>query len=339
MKRHKNLTDRLILLVVKHRSNATVRKIARSGLTGADLAQAKREAADFVVFERACQNGKQKRSQTARLTAKGIWQAIRLTSGYDPALASAALAAVDIRAVLARLEAERNPLAVELAGYRHDAQAFRQQEANRKECDRKAWEMVEAVQRILARPRHKLSPRHYKKLNAFLVSRGIKPRTPEPAPAQAQPAFGKILPCQPSAPSYMPLHERENMVPATTTSTQASGSLTDSPPALTKEQAAEAYRQSLVAGNLEVGYQHRGVPLPKNLTEPIYNRGQNELVKQVPTLTVRTREGVREDPAVAERIKARIRAQGYGDAIEGEKVRFDNRLISFAEWERQNPEN
>jgi hypothetical protein len=39
-----------------------------------------------------------------------------------------------------------------------------------------------------------------------------------------------------------------------------------------------------------------------------------------------------------ERIKERIRKAGYADAIEGEKVRFDNRLISFQEWERENPE-
>lgn len=39
-----------------------------------------------------------------------------------------------------------------------------------------------------------------------------------------------------------------------------------------------------------------------------------------------------------ERIKARIRKMGYGDAIDGEKVWFDNRPISFKEWEKENPE-
>ena len=45
------------------------------------------------------------------------------------------------------------------------------------------------------------------------------------------------------------------------------------------------------------------------------------------------------DPEI-ERIKTRIRQQGYGDAIfsDGSGVEFDCRKISFQEWARQNPE-
>jgi hypothetical protein len=43
------------------------------------------------------------------------------------------------------------------------------------------------------------------------------------------------------------------------------------------------------------------------------------------------------DTADNERIKERIRKQGYGDAIEGERVWFDNRKMSLQEWEKSNP--
>ena len=111
MKKRKSPGDRLILVVAKHRENATLRKLAHSRMSGALLEQAKAETAGLVVFEPIYHNGRRSRSQAARLTQRGIWQAIRLTRGYDPALAAAALATTDIRAVLARLEAERNPLA------------------------------------------------------------------------------------------------------------------------------------------------------------------------------------------------------------------------------------
>jgi hypothetical protein len=192
MKKLKSPGDRLILIICRHRPAATKREIARAHLTGADLDQAKRETVGLVEFEPIHRKGSHKRSQAARLTQRGIWQAIRLTSGYDPALASAALAAIDIKAVLARLEAERNPLAVELAGYRHDAEAYRAQQKRSEALERKAWEMIEKVQEILSRPRHKLNPRHYARLEKFLESRGLKPLSSKPAVGQAQPIPGRI---------------------------------------------------------------------------------------------------------------------------------------------------
>jgi hypothetical protein len=55
--------------------------------------------------------------------------------------------------------------------------------------------------------------------------------------------------------------------------------------------------------------------------------GQPQRVHQPPTA----------DTADNERIKERIRKQGYGDAIEGERVWFDNRKMSLQEWEKLNP--
>jgi hypothetical protein len=183
MKKLKSPGDRLILIICRHRPAATKREIARAHLTGADLEQAKLETVGLVEYEQIHRKGSRKRSWTARLTQRGIWQAIRLTTGYDPALAAAALAAVDIKAVLARLEAERNSLAVELAGYRHDAEAYRAQQKRSKALERKSWEMIAKVQDILSRPRHKLSARHYARLEKFLESRGIKPPAVKSAPS------------------------------------------------------------------------------------------------------------------------------------------------------------
>jgi hypothetical protein len=175
MKRRMCPADRLIRIIVRRRGAATLREITRAHLTGADFEEAKRETACLVVFEPTYQNGRRKRSLTARLTQQGVWQAIRLTRGYDPALAVSALAATDIKALLDRLEAERNPLAVEIAGFRADAMEYRRQLAARKTAKN------EYEKALLVAPKRKRSARHYERLAKFLESK-------------KQPAFGLRVP-------------------------------------------------------------------------------------------------------------------------------------------------
>ena len=55
--------DRLILMVAKHRENATLRKLAHSRMSGAVLEEAKRQTAGLVVFEPIYHNGRRSRSR------------------------------------------------------------------------------------------------------------------------------------------------------------------------------------------------------------------------------------------------------------------------------------
>jgi hypothetical protein len=78
--------------------------------------------------------------------------------------------------------------------------------------------------------------------------------------------------------------------------------------------------------------------LPKEVVPPHDCRSYMAPVGTVDRAAARSRRTVTPNTSQDEKIKQRIRKLGYGDAIQGSQVLFDNVLISFREWERQNPE-
>ena len=203
-KHSRTLGERLIRIILKHRGNATMRQIAWGGLRAEDLEEAKRQTKNLVMFEATYRNGKQQASQTARLTDRGVWEAIRMSEVYDTALVAAALAAPGIEAYLTRLEKEKHPLAVKIAGYRKDAELWQNRQKRDVELERDQRETVKRVQALLNKlvdkiP-SKICKRDIRTLNAFLEKKGrprIEPKyvmpgeTPQQAPehrVQATPA-------------------------------------------------------------------------------------------------------------------------------------------------------
>lgn len=189
--------DRLILLVARHRDRATVRKIARSHLTGAEFEQAKQDTAGLVRWEWIYQMSRQTRygvprrsrraSLTARLTHAGLWRAARLGVPYDPSLTDSVLAETDKPAPHSRAEKK---LLAEQESYKADALEYRRQLAARQTA-KDARE-----KRALAGPRRKRSARHYERLAAFLATR--KKLSAFPSQTELT-AAGKML-SSPSAP-------------------------------------------------------------------------------------------------------------------------------------------
>jgi hypothetical protein len=188
--------ERLIRIILKHRSNATLRQIAWGGLRGEEFETAKRLTKDLVVFEPTYRSGKQQASKTARLTAAGVWEAIRMSEVYDPTLIAAALAAPGIEAYLARLEKEKHPIAVKISGYRRDAELWQNRQERDADLKREERETIKRVQALLNKlvdkiP-SKICKRDIRTLNAFLEKKGqpkIEPKyvapgeTPQQAPS------------------------------------------------------------------------------------------------------------------------------------------------------------
>lgn len=215
MRTPKSPGDRLISIILKYPGTATLRRIARCHLVDADLERALRETEGMIVFESTFQNGPGRRSKTARLTQKGLWRAIQLAPAYNEDLVLSVLAATEIKALLGRLEAEGNPLAVQISRDRDDAQEYRRQLAARKEA--KTLKEKEA----LAKPKRKRTLRDREHLNRFLESRGLPlaklpPATQsKPQPARHSPwANGFRQPALPAPATPTPEPKREEAVDA-----------------------------------------------------------------------------------------------------------------------------
>jgi hypothetical protein len=198
-KNPKSLADRLILLVARLGERATVQNITGRHLVAVEFEQAKQDAKAHVVWEQIHQmrqrrppwgaQRSRKASTTARLTKAGIWRAAQLGVPYSPALVDALIAECEKPAPHSRAEKQRE---VETAALVADGKEYRRQIAARKTAK------DEAAKAALVGPRRKRSPRHYEKLNKFLVSRGMQPTkvsafgngltlrqpggTPQPAP-------------------------------------------------------------------------------------------------------------------------------------------------------------
>jgi hypothetical protein len=218
-KNPKSLADRLILLVARLGERATVQNITGRHLVGVEFEQAKQDAKDLVVWEQIHQmrqrrpgwapQRSRKASTTARLTKAGIWRAAQLGVPYSPGLVDALIAEKDRPAPHSRAEKQRE---AETAALVADGKEYRRQIAARKTAK------DEAAKAALVGPRRKRSPRHYEKLNKFLVSRGMQPTK--------VPAFGNGLtlrqpdakiPSPESAPRPIatPAEHRVQVTPAT----------------------------------------------------------------------------------------------------------------------------
>ena len=197
VKRSRTPRERLIRIVLKHRGNATLRQIAWGGLRGEALEEAKRQTKDLVVFEPTYRNGKQQASQTARLTDRGVWEAIRMSEIYDPSLIAAALAGPGIEAYLARLEKEKHPIAVKIAGYRKDAEQWRNRQEQDADLERKQRQTIARIEKLLNKlvdkiP-SKICTRDIRTLNAFLEKKGRPRIEPEYVmPGEMPPSAPKI---------------------------------------------------------------------------------------------------------------------------------------------------
>ena len=172
----KSLADRLILLVARLGERATVQNITGRHLVGVEFEQAKQDAAALVVWEPVYQmrqrrpglapQRSRKASTTAKLTKAGIWRAAALGVPFSPGLVDTLIAESEKPAPHSRAEKQSE---VETAALVADGKEYRRQIAARKTAK------DEAAKAALVGPRRKRSPRHYEKLNKFLVSRGMQP--------------------------------------------------------------------------------------------------------------------------------------------------------------------
>jgi hypothetical protein len=172
----KSLADRLILLVARLGERATVQNITGRHLVGVEFEQAKQDAAALVVWEPVYQmrqrrpglapQRSRKASTTAKLTKAGIWRAAALGVPFSPGLVDTLIAESEKPAAHSRAEKQREAATAALVA---DGEEYRRQIAARKTAK------DEAAKAALVGPRRKRSPRHYEKLNKFLVSRGMQP--------------------------------------------------------------------------------------------------------------------------------------------------------------------
>ncbi len=303
----KSLADRLILLVARLGERATVQNITGRHLVGAEFEQAKQDAKDLVVWEPVYQMrqrrpgwGKQrsrKASTTARLTKAGIWRAAALGVPYSPGLVDALIAESEKPALHSRVEKQRQ---VETAALIADGKEFRRQIAARKTAK------DEAEKALLAAPRRKRSPRHYEKLNKFLVSRGMQPtKVPALGNGLRQPgqfktntqARASVTAYAAQSPKASGHHPAENDAPVT-------------PAAPTRPTPGRTFADDLwaIQGSQLVGFGESSRGFDNN-----------------PKPQVRASTGETRAEVVA-------RAKGSGHFFDGAFHTVDNQIVNWQEW-------
>ena len=209
-KKHEPPRNWLIKIILNRAGRATMRQIAWDGLRGERFQAAKDDAKGFVVFEPyAIRNGVRE-GQAAKLTAAGVWEAIRMSKTYDPSLIAAALAGPGIEAYLARLEKEKHPIAVKIAGYRKDAELWQNRQERDAELERKERQTIARIEKLLDKlvdkiP-SKICKRDIRTLNAFLEKKG-RPRI--------EPEYVMPGETPPSAPKIPPTEHRQQITPVT----------------------------------------------------------------------------------------------------------------------------
>ena len=164
------------MLVARLGERATVQNITGRHLVGAEFKQAKQDAAALVVWEPVYQMRKRrpgsapqrsrKASTTARLTKAGIWRAAQLGVPYSPGLVDALIAESEKPAPHSRAEKQSEVETAALVATGRSIVARSPPGKTAKD---------DAAKAALVGPRRKRSPRHYEKLNKFLVSRGMQP--------------------------------------------------------------------------------------------------------------------------------------------------------------------
>jgi len=298
-KKLKSLGDRLILLIVRHRDRATVRNIARSHLTGAEFEQAKQDCVGLVTWERIYQISHRSRYGAVRRS-----QTPSLTARLTPAgLWRAARLGVPYDPSLADavLAESGKPAPFSPAEKELAAeQASYKRDALEYRSQLAARKTAKDAfeKRAPAGPRRKRSAQHYQRLAAFLATRKKLPAFASEAELAAA---GKIPSPASVAPPAIDAPQR-NHEPSTSRASEH----------IPGTDARREYFDMLAQQN-----------------RIISEIGQPQRMYRPPAADTSSAEN--------ERIKERIRKQGYGDAIEGERVWFDNRKISLQEWEKSNP--
>ena len=111
---------RLLRAVIRRNGVASAREIARAHITGAVLDDARAQTAGLVVWEQTRRKGRGKHTTVARLTFKGVLEAVRIFPDYTPDF-RLLIAETDLRAMLVQAAADHTPLALEIARDREDA--------------------------------------------------------------------------------------------------------------------------------------------------------------------------------------------------------------------------
>ena len=115
---------RLLRAVIRRNGVASAREIARAHIAGAVLDDARAQTAGLVVWEQTRRKGRGKRTTVARLTFKGVLEAVRTFPDYTPDF-RLLIAETDLRAMLAQAATDHTPLALEIARDREDAGLYR----------------------------------------------------------------------------------------------------------------------------------------------------------------------------------------------------------------------
>ena len=126
---------RLLRAVIRRNGVASAREIARAHIAGAVLDDARAQTAGLVVWEQTRRKGRGKRTTVARLTFKGVLEAVRIFPDYTPDF-RLLIAESDLRTMLVQAAADHTHLALEIARDREDAGLYRAAEARRKEAAR-----------------------------------------------------------------------------------------------------------------------------------------------------------------------------------------------------------
>jgi hypothetical protein len=99
---------RLLRTVIRRNGVASAREIARAHIAGSVLADARAQTAGLVVWEQTRRQGRGKRTTVARLTLKGVLEAVRIFPDYTPDF-RLLIAETDLRAMLAQAATDHTP--------------------------------------------------------------------------------------------------------------------------------------------------------------------------------------------------------------------------------------
>ena len=286
---------RLLRVVIRRNGVASVREIARAHIAGAVLDDARAQTAGLVVWEQIRRKGRGKRTTVARLTFKGVLEAVRIFPDYTPDF-RLLIAETDLRAMLAQAAADHTPLALEIARDREDAGLYRAAEGCRTEAARAAEAKREA--------REKPAPKY--------PSAG-RNRSPEDLAARRQWAASKGFQSKDDMASDESLNEPAYPIP-------------DIPPlnATPPRPSPTVLRPGSYCERCHFNSELCTCAHPiraRTYTPTI--RAHDSGISDGPT------------GDSSERIKEKARRLGYGAAIMQDGMLYDSKKISFEEWDRK----
>jgi hypothetical protein len=282
---------------------ATLWEISRRSPDGRLLAQARPELEGLIAEETGRSVLSKRPVKRIALTLKGWATAIALRPGWQPQRVSTVI----LKAWLADLQKEQDPWACQFLKDARAAEELARLKANgwiRRPT--KGWVEKQAVK---TRAAGKFGEyRGYEPPSEFVQEGDRLENLIKPSKRKMRPR-GRPFPKRDEGNIFSPAAAAPPAIDAPQRNLEPSA-LSEHIPGTTPSNARQDYFDMLAQQN-----------------RVIAEIGQPQRVHQPPTA----------DTADNERIKERIRKQGYGDAIEGERVWFDNRKMSLQEWEKLNP--